>query len=67
MAKLRQRQFYCVVCRATRTLRENKICIDRDRNGRPRLVGECSKCDTTMYKYVKFNDEKKLERKYDQC
>lgn len=42
---------YCVKCK-TKTSTKN-IANDVDKRGRPRVMGNCSVCNTRKYQYVK--------------
>lgn len=71
--KLKQRQFYCVSCRARRMVPADDICVavlknKKVKGGVPALVGKCNKCDQSkMYKFIKRDDKDKMIEKYGKC
>ena len=71
--KLRTNQFYCVKCCTRITPKENDICVkkyknDRSRDGYiPALKSYCSKCDTPLTKWIKYDDFNHLVDKYGTC
>lgn len=67
--KLKQNQFYCVSCRKRVTVPHDDICFKTLKNpkrkgGVPALRGECSKCGTSLTKFVALKDVPKLKAKY---
>ena len=71
--KLRQNQFYCVKCRARKTVATGDICVEEYKNHRardgytPALKGYCSKCDTSLTKFIKYKDVNRLTTKFGRC
>ena len=68
--KLKQGEFYCVSCR--KRVKGDDICIKTFRNKRvkggvPTMVGECSKCSTSVFKFIKHSNKAKLTEKYGKC
>jgi hypothetical protein len=59
-----ENQFYCVACRKKVRCTKQQISVKRDRRGRPRLVGWCCESHTRLYKYIPFDKEKELKKKY---
>jgi len=70
--KLTERQFYCVKCKARRTIPAEDICTKVYSNKRmydgkvPTLKAEC-KCGTSLTKFVKHDAYDKLAAKYGKC
>jgi hypothetical protein len=65
---MKQKQFYCVSCRAKRTIRNDEdICFSYNKIGQAQLVAYCPKCDQDLYKYVKMKDGPKLKKKFGKC
>lgn len=60
---MKENQFYCMACRKRCTCPSTHIEFQLDKNGRPRLYGDC-KCGTDMYKYVKYSQADRLAKKY---
>ena len=66
--RLKRNEFYCVSCQAKRIIRSaGDICLDEDKNCRPRLYSECTTCGNGLFKYIKFKDIDTLEKKYGWC
>tara|TARA_Y100000389_G_scaffold197949_1_gene233547 strand:- start:616 stop:843 length:228 start_codon:yes stop_codon:yes gene_type:complete len=68
--KLAENEFYCVKCRKREKVKD--ICVKILKNkkikgGVPTLTGECKKCDTLLYKFVKKDKKDKLVKKYGKC
>ena len=66
-SKMTKNQFYCVSCRARVKLPADKICIGKDKNKKPRLVGKCANCSVKVFRYVAVKDVKKLQDEYKKC
>ena len=72
MPKLKQNQFYCVVCNQRVTLPEDEICVKVFRNprmdgGTPALVGYHERCDSNLTKFIKHNSVDRMINKYGKC
>jgi hypothetical protein len=72
MPKLSEKQFYCVSCRKRVSLHQDEICFLKLKNkkvkgGVPALNGQCNKCDTSLYKFVKRTKSETLKNKYGKC
>lgn len=68
--KLKQEEFYCVSCQAR--VKGQDICIETFRNKRvkggvPTMVGDCPKCSTEVFKFIKHNQKTRLTKKYSKC
>ncbi len=61
--KLRQQEFYCVECRKRVSSYAYDIMVKDDRAGKPRMEGY-DKHGHKLFKYIKWNDESKLKKKY---
>lgn len=70
MTKLKQKQFYCVSCRAKRTAASEDICVKKYKNKRsklgyvPALKGVCKVCHTPLTKFIKHKDVDRMTDKY---
>ena len=67
--KMKQRQFYCVVCNKRLTCPEDDIKFKKLKNkkvkgGVPALKCYCKSCDTNLTKFVKRKDAASLKKKY---
>ena len=73
MPKLTQKQFYCVSCRAKKTLKDDDICVKIFKNKRmydgkvPALRGVCPTCDTNLTKFIKHSATESMQEKYGKC
>ena len=73
MAKLTEQQFYCVSCRQKCTSKADDICVKIYKNKRmydgkvPTLKSTCSKCDTSVTKFIKHDDTERMQEKYGKC
>lgn len=73
MPKLKQQQFYCVKCKAKRTVKAGDICVKVYRNKRmydgkaPSLRSECPKCGTNLTKFIKHDSTERMQDKYGKC
>ena len=58
-------QFYCVKCKDKVILDENRIHPRTLSNGRSALTGECTRCGTKVFKFIKSSGgaKKKSKRK----
>ena len=69
--KMKANQFYCVKCRKFVTIKQDDICFKYIKNKKigkmPSLKAECSKCETSLTKFVKRDDATKLKNKYGTC
>lgn len=66
--KLKQQEFYCVKCRKRVKVASDDMGVSVFKNGKtgmkvPALVGDC-KCDTTVVKFIKHDDQVKFTQKY---
>ncbi len=61
--KLKQQEFYCVACQKRVSCVARDIQVTNDRGGRPRMESE-DKHGHRLFKYIKWNDETKLKRKF---
>mgnify|MGYP006293895027 CR=1 FL=1 len=58
---MKSNQFYCVKCKS-KVMCENKhIQMKKLRNGKPALKSSCRKCATTVFKFIKESDAKKMK------
>lgn len=70
---MKEREFYCVKCRARVVLPAQNICLTRYKNKNapakyvPALMGECHKCATRVSKFVPRNMEGTLLARYGEC
>lgn len=73
MTKLKQNQFYCVKCRSRRTVQPSSMCVKEYKNRRakhghaPVLKSYCNICNTSLTKFIKYNDVDSLTEKYGKC
>jgi len=73
MPKLKQNQFYCVVCRSRKTALSKDICVKEYKNHiakygyTPALRSRCNSCDTPLTKFIKYKDNNRLTKKYGKC
>lgn len=58
--------FYCVGCRKKTSVSGSSICFNKDKRGRPRLIGKCP-CGQKCYKYVKMSSADAMKSKYGRC
>ena len=68
--KLKQEEFYCVSCRGR--VKGTDICIEtlknkRIKGGVPTMVGDCKKCKSEVFKFIKHSQKTKLTKKYGKC
>ncbi len=66
--KLKEQEFYCVKCRKRVKVASDDMGVHlfkkvKTRMKVPALVGEC-KCDTTVVKFIKHDDQDRFTRKY---
>lgn len=72
-SKLKQQEFYCVSCRARKSVKADNICVKKYKNRvardgyTPALRGQCAKCGTNLTKFIKYTDEAKLTKKFGKC
>ncbi len=71
--KLKQNQFYCVVCCTRKTVSAINMCVKEYKNHRakhgytPTLKSHCNTCGTPLTKFIKYNDTDRLTDKYGSC
>lgn len=62
---MNEKQFWCVKCRNTVSIRENnKIGVEKFKNGAVALRSMCNKCGTNLTKFISKKDIAKMEKKY---
>jgi hypothetical protein len=66
--KLKQQEFYCVKCRKRVKIASDDMGVSVFKNEKtgmkvPSLVGNC-KCDTTVIKFIKHDDQDRFTQKY---
>lgn len=64
MVKLKERQFYCVICRKRVTLPKEDVGVNIDKAGKPRLKGYCKYCEGPVFKYIKWASEDAKTKKF---
>ena len=61
-------EFYCVKCRMKVKILDKNICMTYINNKKigkmPALKAYCKKCDTNLTKFVKRDEGKKLDKKF---
>jgi hypothetical protein len=67
-SKLKINEFYCVSCRKRVSIKHNdEIFLQESKNGRLRLVSNCSGCEHKLFKFVKESSLNTLEKKFHWC
>lgn len=58
---MKSNQFYCVKCKSKVMCEDKHIQMKKLRNGKPALKSSCRKCGTTVFKFIKQSDAKKMK------
>ncbi len=58
---MKSNQFYCVKCKSKVMCEDKNIQMKKLRNGKPALKSSCRKCTTTVFKFIKESDAKKMK------
>jgi hypothetical protein len=58
---MKSNQFYCVKCKSKVMCEDKHIQMKKLRNGKPALKSSCRKCGTTVFKFIKLSDAKKMK------
>ena len=69
---MKQTEFYCVSCRKRVNQKKEDICVTILKNkkvagGVPALTGECRKCGTNLYKFIKRDSKERMIDKFGRC